>query len=74
VSPCLSALVAEYQRIKENHQLATRRTAARVVLGPSVIRVFKAGTTKDLVPVLVAMFGLTIIGAICSNECLNVSG
>jgi hypothetical protein len=42
----------EYERIKEKHLLAIRRTAARLVPGSSVIRVFEKGTKKKLLPVL----------------------
>ncbi len=45
-------LIDEFQRIKTSHQEALKKTAARVVLGPSVMRVFAAGTRDALLPVL----------------------
>lgn len=44
-----SQLVNEFSKIGKNHWQALRRTHARNVLGPSVIRVFKKGTKKELV-------------------------
>jgi len=46
-------LEKEFERINLNHHKALKATAARVVLGSSVIRVFKEGTKKKLMPVLV---------------------
>jgi hypothetical protein len=46
------ALKTEFKRIKIEHDLALKRTAARVVLGPSVMRVFVKGTRDALMPVL----------------------
>jgi hypothetical protein len=48
-------LVEEFQRIKEDHQKAVRHRAARVVLAPSVVRVYRKGSNKSLFPVLVAV-------------------
>lgn len=48
-------LVEEYRRIAQNHQDAILLRVARIILGPSVIRVFRSGTKEDLIPVLVAM-------------------
>lgn len=45
-------LEKEFERIKYSHRKALETTAARVVLGPSVIRVFEKGTKKRLMPVL----------------------
>ena len=46
-------LVKVFERVKDNHRRAIRYRAARVVLGPSVIRVFKSGTKDHLLPILV---------------------
>lgn len=46
-------LIEEFSRLGESHQTAIRICAARVVLGPSVIRVFKPKTKKDLMQALV---------------------
>ena len=51
-SDCRGRLKNEYERIKENHLQALRRTAARVVLGASVVRVFRPGTKQDMLNVL----------------------
>ena len=45
-------LEREFERIKLNHHDALKATAARVVLGSSVIRVFEKGTKKKLMTVL----------------------
>jgi hypothetical protein len=45
-------LIDEFQRIKTSHRDALKKTAARVVLGPSVIRVFAPRTRDALLPVL----------------------
>ena len=45
-------LEREFERIKLNHRKALKATAARVVLGPSVVRVFQKGTKNRLMPVL----------------------
>lgn len=42
----------EFERIKRGHRAAMVQTAARVVLGSSVIRVFRAGTKGELHSVL----------------------
>ena len=42
----------EFQRIKNDHPEALRKRATLVVLGPSVTRVYKPGTKKQLEPVL----------------------
>ncbi len=52
---CRDRLRHEYERIKANHQKALRRTAARVVLGASVVRVFRPGTKGDLLKALEAI-------------------
>lgn len=44
-----SQLTNEFSKIQKGHWNALRRTHARNVLGPSVIRVFKKGTKKELV-------------------------
>lgn len=48
-------LVQEYERIKKDHKQAIQIRAARVVIGPSVGRVFAPGTVKKLRPVLAEM-------------------
>ena len=48
-------LVGEFQRIKDRHSEAVRKRAVRVVLGPSVIRVFEKKSTDDIRPVLEAV-------------------
>jgi hypothetical protein len=48
----MQVLVAEFERIGEHHRDAIRRTAARLVLSPSVMRVFAPGTKADLLPTL----------------------
>lgn len=45
-------LLKEYQRIKKDHKKAIQIRAARVVIGPSVGRVFVPGSTKKIWPVL----------------------
>ncbi len=45
-------LEREFERIKLDHHEALKATAARVVLGSSVIRVFEKGTKKKLMPVV----------------------
>jgi hypothetical protein len=45
-------LNAEFERIKQMHGEATRKTAARGVLGPSVVRVFSKGTREALLHLL----------------------
>ncbi len=42
----------EFERIKNAHKISLRRTAARVVLGASVMRVFQKGTKDSLFPFL----------------------
>jgi hypothetical protein len=49
------SLVDEFQRIKREHRKAVRHRAARVVLFPSLLRVYRRGTNKELFPVLVAV-------------------
>lgn len=46
------ALKEEFRRIKAQHRDALKKTTARVVLGPSVMRVFKKGTRNVLLPFL----------------------
>ncbi len=46
------ALIHEFREIKRRHREALKKTAARVVLGPSVMRVYRKGTTDALRPVL----------------------
>ena len=41
-------LQGEFQRIRREHKAAMIQTAARAVLGSSVIRVFRAGTKDEL--------------------------
>jgi hypothetical protein len=45
-------LADEFCRIKRDHREAIKKTAARVVLGPSVMRVFAEGTRDKLLPQL----------------------
>ena len=45
-------LELEFNRIKQTHKKALRHRAARVVLGSSVVRVFRAGTKGKLLPLL----------------------
>ena len=49
---CQDQLTDEYERIKVNHRKAIRHTGARVVLGASVVRVFRANTKPDLLKAL----------------------
>lgn len=42
----------EYQRIRKRHKAALVERVARIVLGPSVMRVFAEGTREKLCPVL----------------------
>jgi hypothetical protein len=49
------SLVEEFQRIRQEHAKALRHRAARVVLGPSVVRVYRKGSNRSLFPVLVAV-------------------
>jgi hypothetical protein len=46
------ALTEEFKELKERHREALKRTAARVILGPSVMRVYEEGTRKALLPLL----------------------
>lgn len=48
----VAALDDEFRRIKAQHSEALRKTIARVVLGPSVMRVYAKGTRDALLPVL----------------------
>jgi hypothetical protein len=48
----VAALTTEFCRIKESHRQAIRKTVARVVLGPSVMRVYAKGTRDALLPLL----------------------
>jgi len=41
-------LEEKFRLIKEKHKEALLKTAARVVLGPSVVRVYKEGTKKEI--------------------------
>jgi len=52
----------EYEQIRTSHRSAMIRTAARVVLGPSVIRVFRPGTKEALLDVLGAISVASIEG------------
>ena len=45
-------LTNEFRRIKEHHREALKKTIARVVLGPSVMRVYAKGTRDALLPLL----------------------
>jgi hypothetical protein len=45
-------LLKEFKEIKKNHREAIKKTAARVVLGPSVMRVYAKGTRDALLPEL----------------------
>jgi len=47
-----SKLESKYEDIKKQHKKALCRTAAEVVLGSSVIRVFNQGTKVALLPIL----------------------
>ncbi len=49
---CPASLASEFVRIKKDHQNALRKTTARTVLGPSVMRVFAKGTRDVLMPTL----------------------
>jgi hypothetical protein len=44
--------LAEFERIKKDHAKALRMRAARAVLGFSVMRVYKKGTGKQIMPLL----------------------
>ncbi|MBN1568336.1 MAG: hypothetical protein JXA73_10860 [Acidobacteria bacterium] len=44
--------MAEFERIKKDHAKAVRMRAARIVLGPSVMRVYRKGTGKQIMPIL----------------------
>jgi hypothetical protein len=46
------AFIAEFNRVKADHAKALQARAARTVLGPSVVRVFSAGTKDDVRPLL----------------------
>lgn len=48
----MTALHEEFRRIKKQHSQALRKTAARVVLGPSVMRVYTSGTKDKLLSLL----------------------
>ncbi len=48
----VTALKSEFRRIKSRHKGALKKTIARVVLGPSVMRVYAKGTREALLPVL----------------------
>lgn len=48
----ITSLDDEFQRIKGQHQEALKKTTARVVLGPSVMRVYAKGTRDALLPFL----------------------
>lgn len=45
-------LEKKFEDIKQDHKKALRETAACVVLGSSVIRVFRAGTKSEIQPIL----------------------
>ena len=45
-------LIAEFERIKRNHRNALKSREARIVLGPSILRVFEKGTKQTLQPVM----------------------
>ena len=57
----------EFRRIKEHHLLALRRTASRVVLGSSVIRVFVPDTKPKLQDALDAI-DVDALGSIRTQE------
>ncbi len=48
----VTALNDEFRRIKAQHPEALKKTIARVVLGPSVMRVYAKGTRDALLPFL----------------------
>jgi hypothetical protein len=48
----VASLNDEFRRIKGQHQEALKKTIARVVLGPSVMRVYAKGTRDALLPLL----------------------
>ena len=48
----VAALNEEFRRIKAQHPEALKKTTARVVLGPSVMRVYAKGTRAALLPLL----------------------
>ena len=48
----VAVLNDEFRRIKEQHPEALKKTIARVVLGPSVMRVYAKGTRDALLPLL----------------------
>jgi hypothetical protein len=48
----VASLNNEFRRIKGQHQEALKKTTARVVLGPSVMRVYAKGTRDALLPLL----------------------
>lgn len=48
-------LVEEFQRIKQDHSKAVCHRAARVVLGPSVVRVYRKGSNKRLFQILTSI-------------------
>ena len=56
-------LLEEYQRIRKDHKKAVQIRAARLVIGPSVGRVFVAGSSKQIWPILrdMDLSGLTKI-------------
>ncbi len=60
-------LEKEFQRIRDGHLLAIKRTAARVVLGQSVMRVFAEDTKKDLLPIL-ACIDINSVGKMSSQQ------
>ncbi len=45
----------EFQRIKQSHPEALKKRATRIVLGPSVTRVYRKGTRDALLPLLSAI-------------------
>jgi hypothetical protein len=49
------ALVAEFERLKADHRGAIWVTLARAELGPSVMRVYRQGTTGPLIRALAAL-------------------
>ncbi len=51
-TPAMPRLEQEFHRIKNEHKKAILKTSARAVLGPSVIRVFREGTSVLLRPAL----------------------
>ena len=60
-------LEEEFNRIKENHKNAIQTKVARIVVGPSVGRVFQEGTVYKIRPVL-KQIKLKVLNSITSQE------